>query len=95
MAKRKKSKQQQQQQQGQGGQGQSKRPRFDNDTGGGGPKFDASRGYIDPSTGQRGAFPGLEGFDEEFYGPPQDGLDYLRMVRCVLPIPLYCREELI
>ncbi|KAA8914613.1 hypothetical protein FN846DRAFT_477800 [Sphaerosporella brunnea] len=76
MTKRKKSKQQQQQQQQ---QQQNKRARFDDD--GGGPKFDASRGYLDPATGQRGAFPGLERDQEEFFGPPMDGLDYLRMVR--------------
>jgi hypothetical protein len=43
--------------------------------------YDASRGYIDPFTGQRGAFPGLDKLGNEFYGPPSDGLDYLRMVR--------------
>lgn len=32
--------------------------------------------------GQRGAFPGLnDGGDELFYGPADDGLEYLRMVR--------------
>lgn len=39
---------------------------------------------IDPTYGQRGAFPGLddlEGEDELFYGPASDGLEYLRMVR--------------
>jgi hypothetical protein len=36
----------------------------------------------DPIYGQKGAFPGLEDDDDElFYGPPSDGLEYLRMVR--------------
>jgi hypothetical protein len=37
----------------------------------------------DPWTGQRVAFPGLDdhGEDEIFYGPPSDGMEYLRMVR--------------
>ena len=32
-------------------------------------------------SGQVGAFPGLGGVEEEFYGPALDGVDYLRMVR--------------
>lgn len=51
---------------------------------------------LDPTYGQRGAFPGLddggngkswaggeegEGEGELFYGPASDGLEYLRMVR--------------
>ena len=41
---------------------------------------------IDPTYGQRGAFPGLDdcqhGNDDAlFYGPAGDGLEYLRMVR--------------
>lgn len=42
---------------------------------------------LDPTYGQRGAFPGLddaevEGGEEDlFYGPASDGLEYLRMVR--------------
>ena len=33
-------------------------------------------------TGQRGAFPGLDDSAEElFYGPANDGIEYLRMVR--------------
>jgi regulator of vacuolar morphogenesis len=37
----------------------------------------------DPIYGQKSAFPGLDDFlgDELFYGPPEDGLEYLRMVR--------------
>ena len=38
----------------------------------------------DLTYGQRGAFPGLDdgyGDDELFYGPANDGLQYLRMVR--------------
>ena len=37
--------------------------------------------YVDEFTGQTGAFPGLGGGDEMFYGPASDGVDYLRMVR--------------
>lgn len=45
---------------------------------------------LDPTYGQRGAFPGLddaeagegqEGDESLFYGPASDGLEYLRMVR--------------
>jgi hypothetical protein len=41
---------------------------------------------VDPTYGQRGAFPGLDdedldSEDELFYGPADDGLAYLRMVR--------------
>ena len=39
---------------------------------------------VDPTYGQRGAFPGLDSADAEndlFYGPASDGLEYLRMVR--------------
>lgn len=37
-----------------------------------------------PIYGQKSAFPGLdEGRDELFYGPAEDGLEYLRMVRYV------------
>ena len=39
---------------------------------------------IDPTYGQRGAFPGLDDShtdNELFYGPANDGLEYLRMVR--------------
>ena len=32
-------------------------------------------------SGQVGAFPGLGGEDDLFYGPALDGIDYLRMVR--------------
>ncbi|KAI5779063.1 hypothetical protein EDC01DRAFT_755886 [Geopyxis carbonaria] len=38
-------------------------------------------GYLDQTTGQRGAFPGLDNSNEDFYGPCNDGIDYLRMVR--------------
>lgn len=35
-----------------------------------------------PIYGQKSAFPGLDdGGDELFYGPPDDGMEYLRMVR--------------
>ena len=39
---------------------------------------------IDPTYGQRGAFPGLDDFHDDnnlFYGPASDGIEYLRMVR--------------
>lgn len=49
--------------------------RFTNDT-------DKQRGYYDSTHGQFGAFPGLEDDDDgEFYGPANDGVDYLKMVR--------------
>jgi regulator of vacuolar morphogenesis len=37
----------------------------------------------DPVYGQRSAFPGLKDVvgDELFYGPAEDGIEYLRMVR--------------
>lgn len=44
----------------------------------------SSQSRIDPTYGQRGAFPGLDdSHDDEglFYGPASDGLEYLRMVR--------------
>ena len=44
----------------------------------------AAQSKIDPTYGQRGAFPGLDdprGEDDLFYGPASDGLEYLRMVR--------------
>ncbi|KAL8734728.1 MAG: hypothetical protein Q9181_003092, partial [Wetmoreana brouardii] len=43
-----------------------------------------SKAQVDPTYGQRSAFPGLNDLVEEdalFYGPASDGLDYLRMVR--------------
>lgn len=40
------------------------------------------RPQTDVTYGQQGAFPGLDPRDKEpFYGPANDGLDYLRMVR--------------
>lgn len=40
---------------------------------------------MDPVTGMKGAFPGLDDGDGEmFYGPANDGIEYLRMVRYVL-----------
>ncbi|KAL2054611.1 hypothetical protein ABVK25_004914 [Lepraria finkii] len=43
----------------------------------------SSQAKIDPTYGQRGAFPGLDDDVEDglFYGPASDGLEYLRMVR--------------
>ena len=46
----------------------------------------SSQSRIDPTYGQRGAFPGLEDTDDDnglFYGPATDGLEYIRMVRLV------------
>lgn len=42
----------------------------------------AAQPKVDLTYGQRGAFPGLEGGEDErlFYGPASDGLEYLRMV---------------
>ncbi|KAG0138578.1 hypothetical protein HOY82DRAFT_545268 [Tuber indicum] len=63
--------------------GANKRPRYNSNGNGNNSEFDfdAGKGYIDPNTGQRGAFPGLEGDPGDFYGPASDGMDYLRMVR--------------
>ncbi len=44
----------------------------------------SSQSRIDPTYGQRGAFPGLDDSqdgDGLFYGPASDGFEYLRMVR--------------
>ena len=44
----------------------------------------ASQPRVDPTYGQRGAFPGLDDSgpnDSLFYAPASDGLEYLRMVR--------------
>ena len=47
----------------------------------------ANQPQTDPTYGQKGAFPGLDhslsGDDDDalFYGPANDGLEYLRMVR--------------
>lgn len=41
-----------------------------------------ARPKTDLTYGQTSAFPGLDSYaDEPFYGPANDGLDYLRMVR--------------
>lgn len=41
-----------------------------------------ARPKTDVTYGQTSAFPGLDSYDNEpFYGPANDGLDYLRMVR--------------
>ena len=65
-------------------QPQSKRTKYDNNNGEG-EGYPASQGQIDPTYGQRGAFPGLGSTtsedDDLFYGPASDGLEYLRMVR--------------
>lgn len=43
----------------------------------------APRPKVDPTYGQRGAFPDIEieGDEALFYAPASDGLEYLRMVR--------------
>ena len=47
--------------------------------------FQAAKDYIDPSTGQRCAFHGLEDNEDDFFcGPATNGIDYLRMVRYVV-----------
>ncbi|KAI4118732.1 MAG: hypothetical protein LQ345_001250 [Seirophora villosa] len=62
---------------------QSKRTRYSD--GDHGTSEDAtSKAPVDPTYGQRSAFPGLDDAGEEdalFYGPANDGLEYLRMVR--------------
>lgn len=61
----------------------SKRSRL-NDTDGSDDLPSSSQSRIDPTYGQRGAFPGLDDFPNDhalFYGPASDGLEYLRMVR--------------
>ncbi|KAL9012440.1 MAG: hypothetical protein Q9173_002790 [Seirophora scorigena] len=62
---------------------QSKRTRYSD--GDHGTSEDAtSKAPVDPTYGQRSAFPGLDDTVEEdalFYGPANDGLEYLRMVR--------------
>jgi hypothetical protein len=46
--------------------------------------FSSEQPRLDQTYGQKGAFPGLDENDDElFYGPPSDGLEYLRMVRLV------------
>ncbi|KAL8838286.1 MAG: hypothetical protein Q9170_002183, partial [Blastenia crenularia] len=47
-----------------------------------GTAFSSSQTQVDPTYGQRGAFPGLDAEEDAlFYGPASDGLEYLRMVR--------------
>lgn len=44
----------------------------------------AAQPRLDPTYGQRGAFPGIDDWTSEntlFYGPASDGLEYLQMVR--------------
>ena len=61
----------------------SKRSRF-NDPNGSDDLPSSSQPRLDPTYGQRGAFPGLDDSNDDdglFYGPASDGLEYLRMVR--------------
>lgn len=49
----------------------------------------SSQSRIDPTYGQRGAFPGLDSSHDDhglFYGPANDGLEYLRMVSALATI---------
>ena len=60
----------------------NKRSRLNNSSSDGLPSSSQSR--IDPTYGQRGAFPGLDDTNNDdglFYGPASDGIEYLRMVR--------------
>lgn len=61
----------------------SKRPRFSDDHGDRQSREASDeRPRHDPIYGMKNAFPGLDdGGDELFYGPADDGLEYLRMVR--------------
>ena len=47
------------------------------------PSSQAPRPKVDPTYGQRGVFPELHNVSNDalFYGPANDGLEYLRMVR--------------
>lgn len=57
-----------------------KRPRLHEDAGDGATPHEQPRSH--PVYGQKNAFPGLDDAgDELFYGPADDGLEYLRMVR--------------
>ena len=61
----------------------SKKARF-NDPNGSDDLPSSSQPRLDPTYGQRGAFPGLDDCNNDdglFYGPASDGLEYLRMVR--------------
>lgn len=64
----------------------SKRPRiyYDEDDNGESSTASYERPRQDPLYGQKSAFPGLDdGGDELQYDDPEDGLEYLRMVRYV------------
>jgi len=57
----------------------SKRPRLNEDEG---DKTAHEQPRSHPIYGQKNAFPGLDDAgDELFYGPADDGMEYLRMVR--------------
>jgi regulator of vacuolar morphogenesis len=64
-----------------------KRPRLSYEDEGKPSRTSAEQPRNDAVYGQRGAFPGLDdGSDELFYGPADDGMEYLRMVRYVLTL---------
>jgi hypothetical protein len=51
--------------------------------------------WVDELTGQTGAFPGLGYNDGKlFYGPARDGIEYLKMVRCVHSVLCSARAEM-
>ena len=56
---------------------------FEDGDDGDGSSSRAPQPRVDPTYGQRGAFPGIEHDEDEalFFGPASDGLQYLRMVR--------------
>lgn len=61
-----------------------KRPRISYDEEEKSTESSSEQPRADSVYGQRGAFPGLDnGGDELFYGPADDGMEYLRMVRYV------------
>lgn len=62
-----------------------KRPRISYDEEEQSAQASSEQSRPDSVYGLRGAFPGLDnGGDELFYGPADDGLEYLRIVRYVL-----------
>jgi hypothetical protein len=57
------------------------------------PRLPIPQSRTDPIFGQKHAFPGLDDpvdGDELLYGPPEDGIEYLRLVRLVFCRPPLC-----
>lgn len=51
---------------------------------------------VNPTYGQRGAFPGLDDDPDDekvFYGPASDGLEYLQMVRYVFSVFVFLLQR--